>query len=99
MLAYDPAWLYLTHYGRVTGVARLAALLLSQLDAMVALALALPADADRHHALVEGLSAIHLKSLRAHDCTLPEARVRELLALDNELNAQGIAVWLNRRKR
>ncbi|HWH82892.1 MAG TPA: MBL fold metallo-hydrolase [Burkholderiaceae bacterium] len=103
MLAHEPACMYLTHYGRVGGraddVRRLAALLLGQLDAMVALAESLPADERRHAALMDGFHAIHLKSLRAHGCTLPEARVRELLALDHELNAQGIAVWLDRRQR
>jgi hypothetical protein len=48
---------------------------------------------------MEGLLAIHLTSLRAHGCTLSDAQVRELLALDLELNAQGLAVWLNRRRR
>ena len=99
MLAYAPECLYLTHYGRAAEVPRLADLLLSQLDAMVALARSLPDDAQRHGALMEGLLAIHLTSLHAHGCTLSNARVRELLALDNELNAQGLAVWLNRRRR
>ena len=54
MLAYEPERMYLTHYGPVTGVARLAAMLLAQLDEMVALALALadtqaPPGADRRH--------------------------------------------------
>ena len=98
MLAYAPECMYLTHYGRVADVPRLANLLFTQLDAMVALALKLPDDAHRHAALMDGFIAIHMNSLHAHDCTLAEARVRELLALDNELNAQGIAVWLNRKK-
>ena len=99
MLACDPACMYLTHYGRVGDVPRLANLLLTQLDAMVALALALPDDANRHAALMDGFVAIHTQSLRAHGSLLPEARVRELLALDNELNAQGVAVWMNRKNR
>ena len=99
MLAYRPECLYLTHYGRVTGVPRLAQLLLAQLDEMVALGLALPGDAQRHRALMDGLGAIHLKSLREQGSPLPDERVRELLRLDNELNAQGIAVWLNRKNR
>ena len=102
MLAYAPDCMYLTHYGRVADVPRLANLLLTQLDAMVALALsvasALPDDPQRHAALMEGFVAIHMKSLHTHGSTLPEPRVRELLAMDNELNAQGIAVWLNRKK-
>jgi glyoxylase-like metal-dependent hydrolase (beta-lactamase superfamily II) len=99
MAAYQPASLYLTHYGRVGDVPRLADLLLGQMDAMVALALALPNDAARHAALMRGFAEIHLTSLRAHGCTLSDAQILELLALDLELNAQGMAVWLNRRNR
>ena len=99
MLAYQPECMYLTHYGPVTGVPRLASLLLTQLDAMVAFALSLPHNDNRHQALMDGFGAIHMKSLRDHGSTLAEARVRELLVLDNELNAQGMAVWLNRKNR
>ncbi len=99
LLAYAPACMYLTHFGRVSDVPRLAKLLLTQLDAMVSLALTLPDDAQRHAALMDGFVAIHMQSLHAHGSTLPEPRVRELLAMDNELNAQGIGVWLNRKNR
>jgi glyoxylase-like metal-dependent hydrolase (beta-lactamase superfamily II) len=99
MLAYQPACLYLTHYGRVTEPARLGALLLAQMDEMVALALSLPDDDARHATMMRGFGAIHLKRLRAHGCMLSEAQILELLALDLELNAQGMGVWLNRRKR
>jgi glyoxylase-like metal-dependent hydrolase (beta-lactamase superfamily II) len=97
MLAYEPESIYLTHYGRVGDVARLGTLFLEQLDAMVALALSLPATPERHAALMSGFEAIHLRSLREHGCTLDDTRVHELLALDLELNAQGIEVWLKRR--
>ena len=96
MLAFDPECMYLTHYGRVGDVPRLAALLLSQLDAMVAFARSLPSGPQRHQALMRGLEAIHFASLRDHGVTLTDARLRELLALDLELNAQGIAIWLDR---
>jgi glyoxylase-like metal-dependent hydrolase (beta-lactamase superfamily II) len=99
MLAYRPACMYLTHYGRVTEVPRLAGLLLEQMDAMVALALALPNDDARHAAMARGFGEIYLKSLRAHGCTLADAQILDLLALDLELNAQGMAVWLNRKTR
>ncbi|HEX2540293.1 MAG TPA: MBL fold metallo-hydrolase [Caldimonas sp.] len=92
----DPAHVYLTHYGAVGDVPRLAALLLAQLDEMVACALSLRSAPERHKALMEGLWSIHLRRLREHGVTLPEARIRELLALDLELNAQGIAIWLDR---
>ena len=103
MLAHEPERIYLTHYGRIgNGVAevrRLGALLLQQMDAMVALALALPDDANRHAAMASGFGRIYLDSLRAHGCGLPAERIDELLALDLELNAQGMSVWLNRRAR
>ena len=102
MLAHAPESMYLTHYGRVgegtAEVRRLADLLFTQMDAMVALALALPNDAQRHAAMAVGFGAIYRDSLRAHGCELPAERIDELLALDSELNAQGMAVWLNRRR-
>jgi len=96
LVALDPQWIYVTHYGRVGDVARLAALLLGQLEEMVAFARTTGRGPDRHAVLMHGLEAIHLKSLRAHGVTLTDTRIRELLGLDLELNAQGIAIWLDR---
>ena len=96
LLAYQPEVMYLTHYGPVREAPRLAALLLGQVEAMVALAQALPADTARHAALRRGFGAIHHASLRDHGSTLSHEQVDELLALDLELNAQGMAVWLDR---
>ncbi len=45
---------------------------------------------------MQGLEAIHWQSLQAHDCTMPRDQVRQLLALDLELNAQGLAIWLDK---
>jgi hypothetical protein len=99
LLEHAPRHLNLTHYGRVGDVPRLAGLFLAQLDQMVALAKALPAGKARHQALKDGLEAIFLRSLREHGVALCDERIRELLALDLELNAQGIAIWLNRTAR
>ena len=99
LLAYQPESMYLTHYGRVGDVPRLGELLLDQVDAMVGFATSLPNDGARHSALVHGFGAIYLKRLREHGCLLPDDRIAELLALDCELNAQGMAVWLNRKTR
>jgi len=96
LLTFSPQRVLLTHYGPVEDVPRLAALFLAQLDEMVPLARSLAKAPDRHAALKQGLEAIHLKSLRAHGVTLADERIRELLALDLELNAQGIGIWLDR---
>jgi glyoxylase-like metal-dependent hydrolase (beta-lactamase superfamily II) len=62
-------------------------------------AAATSAATERHAVLVDGLMAIHRASLRAHGCALADAEVAELLALDVELNAQGLAVWLAKEGR
>ncbi len=96
MLAFAPQQIYVTHYGAVGDVPRLAALFLAQLDEMVALARSLTRSPERHEALKRGLEAIHVTRLRAHGVTLSDERIRELLALDFELNAQGMGIWLDR---
>ncbi len=96
LLAAEPACMYLTHYGRVDDVPRLGRLLLGLLDEMVALGRRLQHAPHRHQALMDGQMAIFSASLAAHGCTLNAADVQRLLAMDLELNAQGLAVWLDR---
>jgi len=99
LLAADPACVYLTHYGRVGDVQRLGAQGLGLLREMVALGLRLRDAPRRHAALTAALEALYLEQVRAHGCTLASATVRALLAIDVELNAQGMAVWLDRERR
>jgi hypothetical protein len=80
----------------VDDVPRLGALLLSLLDELVALGRSLRDAPDRHEALKRGQLEIFGRSLAAHGCTLSGERIAELLAIDTELNAQGMAVWLDR---
>ncbi|MGZ8260646.1 MAG: MBL fold metallo-hydrolase [Caldimonas sp.] len=98
MLAFAPRHMFLTHYGKLGDVARLGTRLLGQLDAMLAVARAAPDGAGRHAALVRGHEEAHRQSLRAHGVTLSDARIRELLTLDLELNARGIEIWLDRTR-
>lgn len=96
LLAEEPACIYLTHFGRVDGVARLGQCLLGLLQQMVALGRSLPASAQRHDALKAGQLALFTASLAAHGCTLAPDTIAQLLAMDLELNAQGMAIWLDR---
>lgn len=98
LLQRDPACMYLTHYGRVGDVARLGGQLLELLQQTVQLGRALQAHPDRHAELKSGLLQRYEQSLRAHGCTLPPQEIARLLAIDLELNAQGMAVWLDRGK-
>ena len=98
LLSFDPACIYLTHYGRVGDVPRLGALLLQLLGEMTALAQRLRNTPDRHAALKQAQLTLFKRSLREHGCVLDDDAVSALLGMDLELNAQGMAVWLDRNK-
>jgi glyoxylase-like metal-dependent hydrolase (beta-lactamase superfamily II) len=95
MLAFAPERLYLTHYGCVEDVPAMADMMLRQIDEMVALALPLRHAAGRHDALRRGLAALYLHNAQAHGSALADDTMRELLAGDIELNAQGLGIWLD----
>jgi glyoxylase-like metal-dependent hydrolase (beta-lactamase superfamily II) len=99
LLGFGPQWLYLTHYGRVGDVPRLAEVLKRQVRAMKALGLAHAghaAGAARHASLKAGLASMYEAEIRAHRGPGRLGEGLDLLAIDIELNAQGLAVWLDR---
>lgn len=95
----QPAALYLTHYGRVTGAADLGAALSTQIRDLVAIAREHAASDQRERRIREAIWARWLEGLRAHGCQLEESVLLELLANDLELNAQGLVAWLERSAR
>jgi glyoxylase-like metal-dependent hydrolase (beta-lactamase superfamily II) len=97
LLSQDPDCMYLTHFGRVGDVQRLGALLLALLQGMVELGQALRKAPERHTALQRGMLTLFADSLAGHGMSLDKAELAELLAIDLELNAQGLAIWLDRR--
>lgn len=99
LLARDPLWMYLTHYGRVGDVERLARDLHAQIDAMVAIARDCDGLPDRHARMVGALRELYLARAREHGCPVDDAGVERVLGMDIELNAQGLASWLDRDKR
>lgn len=99
LLSFEPDCMYLTHYSRVGSggeVPRLGRLLLGLLAELTALGRSLQHTENRHEALKRGQLDIFLRSLRTHGCLHSSAQISELLAVDLELNAQGMAVWLDR---
>jgi glyoxylase-like metal-dependent hydrolase (beta-lactamase superfamily II) len=98
LLSFEPARMYLTHYGRVDDVARLGAGLLAQVEAIIGLGRAVATAPDRHEQLRHGLAALYVRWLREHSCELPEAQILEVLAMDVELNAQGLGIWLDHER-
>ena len=98
MLEREPQQMFLTHYSRVTDVARLARDLYVQIDAMVAIARAHARDADRHTRIADDLADLYTSRAHAHGCTMDAAQIRALLEMDIELNTQGLEVWLDKSK-
>jgi glyoxylase-like metal-dependent hydrolase (beta-lactamase superfamily II) len=99
LLNSGPQLMYITHFGGLGGagvVPRLGALLLAQLAEMVALGHALRQAPDRHQALRRGQLEMFTRGLAEHGCTLGRERIAALLEMDLELNAQGLAIWLDR---
>ena len=94
-LSHAPEAIYLTHYGRVREVPVLAARLRAGIERYVAVARGLRAASDRHAQLREALLADVLADLAARGHHMPAAEVESLLAIDLELNAQGLGVWLD----
>jgi glyoxylase-like metal-dependent hydrolase (beta-lactamase superfamily II) len=97
LLTYQPRQMLLTHFGRVTEIARLAADMHTLIDAFAELGRSVKgAGAERHALLIEGQRRMLLPRLRAHGCRLSDAQIETVLHGDYELNAQGIGVWLDR---
>jgi glyoxylase-like metal-dependent hydrolase (beta-lactamase superfamily II) len=99
LMSFDPQRMYLTHYGRLDHPAARADDLRQSVRDLTALALAEEGgEAEgRLDRLRKGVGEHLAGRVRDHGCDLDEARARELLALDTDLNAQGLEVWLVRR--
>lgn len=99
LLEPRPQWMYLTHFGAVGEVQRLGEELRQGIADYRDIALGLADSPDRHSALTKALLEHALTRLRRFGSPMDDARVKSLLAMDLDLNAQGLAVWLDRRAR
>jgi glyoxylase-like metal-dependent hydrolase (beta-lactamase superfamily II) len=95
LLAKQPKFMYLTHYGAVTDAPTLAVQFLAQIDAMVDAARALAKSPQRHEELKRAFGDIYIGELRRFGSTQSASTLRDLLATDIELNAQGLGAWLD----
>ncbi|MGH8238315.1 MAG: MBL fold metallo-hydrolase, partial [Steroidobacteraceae bacterium] len=84
-------------YGAVRDAETLAVQFLAQVDAMAEAARSLISAPGRHDQLKRAFGDIYIAELRRSGSTQSENSLRELLALDIELNAQGLGTWLDRK--
>ncbi|NIL93966.1 MAG: MBL fold metallo-hydrolase [Woeseiaceae bacterium] len=98
IMSCEPEQLYLTHYSRVGHVDRLAGQMHAGIDAYVRIAEACEHQDDRPAKLREHLFAYYEGQLQEHGYTGDAAAIRSVMSIDIDLNAQGLEVWLERRK-
>jgi hydroxyacylglutathione hydrolase len=91
-----PDAVYVTHYSRIDDIARKADVLHRQLEALVALALSLrDAGPARHQRLVAGVNDLIVAESQRAGFAHSRDKVLACYAMDGELNAQGLGVWLD----
>jgi glyoxylase-like metal-dependent hydrolase (beta-lactamase superfamily II) len=95
MLAFNPEAVYLTHFSRLAPPAELGREVLRLLDQYVAIALAAGEDEDKTASIRDGLTRLLLTEAHAHGCRLSDEEILQIWHLDLELNAQGLAFWLD----
>jgi len=96
MLELRPEAIYVTHFGRVAEPRRLAGDLHRLIDAHAEMALRLrEPGAQRHARLVAGVRDIVLEEAARQRWALTKEEVIATFEFDIELNAQGLAAWLD----
>lgn len=100
LMQYQPTSIYLTHFGRVADVARLADDLHECIDQFVMLAQEVQTDGqERHDELLYNLEELLLARLKVHDCELDRDRILKILRPDSQLDVRGLEVWLDRMQK
>src|SRR5574341_932278 len=96
MMALEPGAVYVTHFGQLRDLRRLAADLHRLIDAHVAIALRhRGAGGARHGRMKAEISELLLEEARRQRWSPSAERVLEVFALDADLNAQGLVAWLD----
>lgn len=94
MLSYHPKQMFLTHFGKIAQVPEAADKLHASIDNLVVLMESVSeADEKRHELLVEQIMESFLQEIHQLGSPISDDTARELLAMDVELNAQGLEVW------
>jgi glyoxylase-like metal-dependent hydrolase (beta-lactamase superfamily II) len=97
LMSYGPRSIFLTHYGEVTELERLAREMKERVLAYVDLATRYRDAPDRASKLRHGMFAMMATWLDAHGYPRDDAERHRLLDDDVELNCQGLEVWLDRK--
>lgn len=97
--ALQLTWIYLTHYGPIRGNRWLADDLHRQTDRLKALTMGLGrfTPEERKERLTSGMEKVFLSRLQSLNSPLSREEKLKYLAMDIELNVQGLLAWLERK--
>ena len=99
IMSFRPTQVFLTHYSRVGKPELLVKDMHEGIDAHVRIAESVTGtDEERLQRLRVAIHDWLVQRVRAHGCTLDQKTVDIWLEMDADLNAKGLAVWLDRRK-
>ena len=98
LMSYDPRRMYLTHYGVLEAPANYVQSLKYQIRSWSQMALNLALEDDREQAIAEKLTESLRQQILEQWPNVDAAEILNDLAMDIELNAQGIEVWLKRNE-
>ncbi len=97
LLDFAPRRMYLTHFGALENVEQRAEELRLRIRAFAALAEECLGESDLVAAIGQRLDAYVRTEMQSLGLTLNDADWRHLMVMDLGLNAQGLAVWLQRK--
>lgn len=96
---YDLEYAYLAHFGRIELSPGVFKALHQHIDRFVDIALQVEDEPNREAALIDRLAKYLFNEVKAHGSHIADDKIRMNLAMDVKLNAQGIDIWLNRRRK
>lgn len=96
LASQNPKWMYLTHFGRIPYLPQLKDALAQQIVDYVRLGQEVISQGGNDSDLAKRLADYTIARLRDHGNTGDESTLRERLALDMNLNAQGVMIALHK---
>ncbi len=97
LMSYQPERMYLTHFGLLEAPQDYVGILRDSIQAYVAIAESHADAADPAVAISRDLASKEETALLRVVPEMSAEQASELLAIDNELSGQGLAIWLKRR--
>lgn len=99
LVSYKLAFMYLTHFGRVSDPENAIKNLHRCLDDLTNMAQSIASESNRYSLLLAKIKRYIFAELQQHGCTLCEAEMEQRLTVDNDLNAQGLLNWLEQQNK